>query len=397
MTSKERHEARYQRRKASRVAKSRKYLDQFDNFEKVSSIPALLHANWESRKGVMFKASVTRYNLHYFTNAARQSKEMRSGKDIRRGFYSFSISERGKHRDIHSLHYSERVIRRSVCTNALVPLLSHNLIYDNGASLKGKGVSFTANRCEAHLHKHFRSMGCNDGYVLIVDFRNYFGNILHKPLIDGISEVVHDPQLFQMTCGFIASGDLDRPAEEHGKGLYIGPEDSQIYAVFYPNKIDHLIKDKWRKLYSRYMDDSYIIFRTKEEAVRYERLLLLEYQKYGIIPNPKKTQIVKISRGFTFLKTQYILTDTGRVVRKPCRDGIVRERRKLKRLHRLFLQGIVTMEQVTQSYMSWRGAALKRDAYRSVHSMDVLFYDLYMTKPWVKNTKKYVVKGAKAA
>ena len=40
--------------------------------------------------------------------------------------------------------------------------------------------------------------------------------------------------------------------------------------------------------------------------------------------NEKKTRIVKLSHGFTFLKTQIYLTDTGKILRKPCRKAVVR-------------------------------------------------------------------------
>ena len=388
MNSQERHEARYQRRKAARAAKRRERIGKYDDFDRLSAVPALLHANWESRQGVMFKASVARYNMNQLKNATRQSKDLRAGKDIRQPFYVFDICERGKLRHIHSLHYSERVIRRSACTNALVPVLSNGLIYDNGASLKGKGVAFSAGRCEAHLHRYFRETGSNEGYILTVDFKGYFDNISHDPLKALIDRAFEDKRIVNLSCGWIDATNRDKPPEQRGKGLYIGPEDSQIYAVAYPNRIDHKIKDELRqKYYNRYMDDSYIICRDKAALQAILDVLLAEYAKYGIIPNPKKTQIVKLSKGFTYLKTRYYLTETGRVIKKADHSCIVRERRKLKKLHRLYVAGEVTLDQITQSYMSWRGSVLKRDAYRSVQSMDALFFELYGLRPW-RNLKK---------
>lgn len=388
MNSQERHEARYQRRKAAREAKRREKLGQYDDFNRLSSVPAILHANWESRQGVMFKASVSRYNMNFYRNAVRQSKDLQAGKDIRQPFYVFDIRERGKLRHIHSLHYSERVIRRSACTNALVPVLSNGLIYDNGASLKGKGVSFSDKRCETHLHEFYRETGSSDGYILIIDFKGYFDNILHDPLKKLIDGSFRDKRIVNLSCDFIDATNTDKAPEEKGKGLYIGPEDSQIYAVAYPNRIDHIVKDELRqRYYARYMDDSYIIHKDKAVLKAIRDRLFAEYAKYGIIPNPKKTQIVKLSRGFTYLKTRYYLTDTGRVVKKADHDCIVRERRKLKKLHRFYAEGVITLEQVTQSYMSWRGSILKRDAYRTVRHMDALFFELYGGKPW-RNLKR---------
>lgn len=389
MTSAERHEARYQRRKAAREAKRREKLDYYDSFERVIKPTALLRANWDSRKGVTFKASVARFDAHAYHNSFLLSHDLRAGRKIHEGFYAFTVIERGKERQIHSLHYRERVVRRSVCINALVPILSSNLIYDNGASLKGKGVSFSADRCETHLHRFFRETGSNVGWVIVIDFKGYFDNILHQPLYEIFDRYIHDQNLNRLCRQFVSATDAERPKEKHGKGLFIGPEDSQIYAVAYPNLIDHRIKDSWQiKYYGRYMDDSYIIVRTKAEAQTILKNLLIEYAKLGIIVSPKKTQIVKLEKGFKFLKTRYFLTSTGRVIRKPDRDGITRERRKLKKQYKLCLSGEMTDQQVIRSYMSWRGAILQRDSYRTVRSMDALFYRLFGLKPWRKNKNK---------
>lgn len=380
MTSLERHEARYQRRKATREAKRREYISKYDDFNRLSSVSAYIGAHWASRKGVMWKASVARYDMHYFRNARRSSRETRQGKDIRQGFFNFQIVERGKPRDVHSLHYAERVIRRSVCTNAMVPILSHNLIYDNGASLKDKGVSFHIERCEEHLHRFWREQHSNDGYVLIIDFRKFFDNIHHGTVFRMYDNYFKDQRLNAMCRSFVeATGD---------KGLYIGPEDSQITAVAFPSHIDHLIKDKWRlKYYGRYMDDSYIILRDKKELARYRDLLFTEFAKVGIIPNPKKTQIVKLSRGFTFLKTQFFLTESGGIVEKPCHESIVRERRKLKAFPRFVSAGEMTLEQTGCSYTSWRGSVEGKNAHKSIQTMDNLYFALFAAKPWIKKKK----------
>lgn len=388
MNSAERHEARYQRRKAAREAKRRKKLDKYNDFNRVASIPALIRANFDSRRGVLWKASVARYNAHFLKYAVLQSRDLYSGKDICTGFFVFWIVERGKKRHVHSLHYAERVIRRSACINALVPILSSNLIYDNGASLKGKGVSFSLMRCAVHLHRYFRETGSNEGYILIIDFKGYFDHILHEPLMEIIDKYVYDPQLNALTKRFISAANRDKPESEKGMGLYIGPEDSQIYAVSYPNKIDHQIKDGWGlKYFNRYNDDSYIILQDKDKLLEYKRQLFMMYDALGIIPNQKKTQIVKISRGFTYLKTKFFLTETGKVIMKPDHNSIVRERRKLKKFKRFYDNGDMTLQQISQSYMSWRGSILKKDAYESVRHMDGLFFSLFGTMPW-KDKKK---------
>lgn len=140
------------------------------------------------------------------------------------------------------------------------------------------------------------------------------------------------------------------------------------------------------------MDDAYILCRTKEEAKRILDLLFEQYERMGIIPNPKKTQVVKLSQGFTFLKTRYFLEKSGRVVKKPCRDGIVRQRRKLKKFRRFMDKGQMTIGQVCQSYMSWRGYISRKNAGRTIRNMDSLFTALFHVRPW-KQKIRFTIGG----
>lgn len=376
MTSAERHEARYQRRKAHRAAHRESRIGRYDDYDRASSVSALIEANWASRKGVLWKGSVARYNVKFFRNARTAHRLLAKGADIRQGYYNFQIVERGKLRDVHSLHYAERVIRRSFCTNAMVPILSNGLIYDNGASLEGKGITFAIDRCAAMLHRYWRKYRDNEGYALVIDFSKYFNNIEHGPMF-----AVYDRNFLckrlNAICRLFVEGTGD-------KGLFIGPEDSQISAIAYPSRIDHLIRDVWRLPFGRYMDDSVIAGRCKSDLIRIRDMLLAEYAKLGIVINRKKTQIVKLSRGFTFLKTQFFLLANGRVLEKPCHEATVRERRKLKSFVTFVHDALMSVPQVCNSYMSWRGYMERKDAHKTVRSMDNLFRKLFAARPWIK-------------
>ena len=96
----------------------------------------------------------------------------------------------------------------------------------------------------------------------------------------------------------------------------------------------------------------------------------------GLELNPKKTRIVRISKGFAFLKRRWGYTATGRVLVRPARESVARERRKLKRLAGMAAAGEVPAEAVERSYMSWRGQVARLDAHRTVLSMDRLYKTL---------------------
>ena len=142
--------------------------------------------------------------------------------------------------------------------------------------------------------------------------------------------------------------------------------------------MDHYIKEVLHiRGYGRYMDDGYLIHESKE----YLQVCLREIRKLcdelGIVLNEKKTQIVKLSHGFTWLKCRFYLTDTGRVVQKIYKKSVVRQRRKLKALRRLFDLGKLSLEDVYISFQSWRAYALHFDAWHTINNMTALYDKLF--------------------
>ena len=140
MNSTERHERRYQRRRAARFAKRSQLAAEYGDFESVFSFDHLYTAYRASAKAVGWKASTQRYKASALPNVYRTHRELLAGTFKSRGFFEFDIVERGKPRHIRSVHITERVVQRCLCDFSLVPMLSRSFIYDNGASLKGKGL-----------------------------------------------------------------------------------------------------------------------------------------------------------------------------------------------------------------------------------------------------------------
>lgn len=370
MTSEERHEARYQRRRAKRIANRMKKLGRY-TFERVISPKSLIRAAIDAAKGIRWKSSVQRYMLHLIKNVGRTYRKLLNGEDVRRGFICFDIIERGKLRHIKSVHFSERVVQKSLCQNALYPILTNGLIYDNGASQRGKGTKFATDRLIKQLACHIRRHGRKGG-ALLIDFSDYFGNVDHDVLHRIYEDLIWDDRLREFAFLFVSA---------FGKGLGLGSETSQINAIILGNRADHYAKEVLQlKSYIRYMDDTIII----HEDVDYLRKCLAElkkiYARYGIIVNERKTKICDLKHGFTYLKTRFFITETGKIIKKPCRESITRERRKLKRQKSLLEQGVLTLEDIRASYESWRGSMKYRDAHNTVKRMDALYEPLFGMK-----------------
>ena len=231
----------------------------------------------------------------------------------------FQVCERGKTRNISALPLKDRIVHKCLCDHYLTPLLRKSLVYDSGATLKGKGLSFTRKRVVTHLEKYYRRYKTNKGYVLKVDFHNYFESIDHDTLLELVSKVVDD----EATLNFIQ---YIIPTEI--KGLGLGSQVSQICALYYVSKLDHYIKEVLRlKYYGRYMDDLYIVSRSKEKL--YKALAYLRSNRH-IELNEKKTRIYKLEKGVVFCKCRYLLTQTGKVIRLIASKTIASFNRKVK-------------------------------------------------------------------
>lgn len=383
MTSEERRKRRFERRRARREAKRRTAIAEYDNLERLCTLNALFDAAKLSRASIRWKSSVQRYFMSWLRNIILLRFMLLYGKDVTLGFICFTICERGKTRFIRSVHFKERVPQRALCDNALVPVLSRSLIYDNGASLKGKGISFALGRLKLHLHRYYRKHGSNEGYILLIDFSGYFDNILHGPIYEMLDRAFDDKRIVALTRQFV------EPFGE--KSVGIGSQVSQILAVSYRNPIDHFIKEVLGiEYYGCYMDDSYLIHESKEYLWYCLEEIRKKCEELGIRLNPKKTQIVKLSHGFTYMKGKYWLTETGKIVAKPCHENTARERRKLKKFRAMYDRGEMTLEQIVCSYNSYRGYVLSNyNAHRTVRNMDKLFHELYGYETMINRKEKF--------
>lgn len=369
MNSKERHELRYQRRKAKREAKRKQKLLSFDT---VFSYDNLYKSYVRCRRNVGWKASTQKYIVQAPLNVYQTRQKLLKGKFKSSGFYEFDLFERGKKRHIRSVKIEERVVQRCLCDHALVPVIENTFVYDNGASIKNKGYHFAMNRMKRHLQYHYRKYG-NEGYILLFDFHHFFDNVSHEHVKKIIADHFDDQRIVDLTYHFIDNfGDV---------GLGLGSQISQTLALASCNKLDHVIKEKLQvKCYGRYMDDGYLIHPDKEYLKKCLQVIKELCNELGIILNEKKTQIVKLSHGFTWLKGRFYLTPTGKVIKKIYKRSVTRERRKLKKLKKFCDSGKVTVNDVWCAFQSWRAYALHFNAYHTIQNMEILYNQLYGKK-----------------
>ena len=370
MTSEERREARYRRRVAARLEKKRISDAPHDDFETVFSYAHLYKSYKMCRRGVAWKASVQKYITNAPLNLIQTHKRLMSGEYKTPGFFEFDLFERGKARHIRSTTIGERVVQRTLCDYSLIPVLEKTFIYDNGSSMKNKGYDFAVRRIVNHLRKHYRKYG-NEGYILLFDFSKFFDRVSHAVVKGIMREEFTDERILKITEHFIdAFGDI---------GLGMGSQISQVLALASANRLDHYVKEVLRiKGYGRYMDDGYLIHPSKEYLKKCLEDIKRICDELGIVLNLKKTQIVKLSHGFSWLKVRFFLTKTGKVVKRIYKHSITVMRRKMKKLHKRWKAGRISFSDVYNSWQSWKGYAKKFDAYHTVLNMADLYNKLFL-------------------
>ena len=369
MNNEQRYEGRYQRRKAKREEKRIIKSKACGDFKDVFSYENLFKAGIQCAKGVGWKSSTQAYISRLPNNTYKTFNSLHENKYRSKGFIEFTIIERGKKRRIRSVHISERVVQKVLCDKVLVPIYTDMLIYDNGASQKGKGTDFTMNRLNCHLQRHYRKHG-NEGYVLLMDFKSYFDTIPHNIIYAENDKRLHDKQIIKIA---------NQCMEDFGSvGLGLGSQVSQTYALAAVSGIDNLIKEKLKiKGYSRYMDDCYLIHHSKEYLQHCYTEIKKMCDEIGVIPNDKKCKIVSLSKGFKFLKTKFTLTVTGKIYRKINPQASQTMRSKLKVFRRWVDEERFELKDVECAFQSYLGHVKRGNSYKKIKQMENYYNKLF--------------------
>ena len=375
-------------------------------------------------KGSAFKYGTQLFEMNHLLYTAMIQKSLKEGTYKPEPGNKFLINERGKARFITSNVMADKVVNHIISDHFLTPLLNKYLIYDNGASQKGKGVSFHRKRFEAHLRQYYARHKTNEGYILLVDFSGYYANIPHDKcmamLASFLDHEVKNPEELQLLKELLLlifqtfrvdvsrfsdeeiqkfrEGKVDQmlnlyaaPATLTGEkflenGVDIGNQVSQNIGILYPHRVDNYAKIvRGTKFYGRYTDDFYAIAPDK----MFLQSLLEGYKviarELGLIINERKTRIVKLSSFYRHLQNGYSLTETGRVVCKINPKSITRERRKLKAYRRLLDKGVMQYADIENSFKSWIGANYKRMSHQQISNITDLYIRLFRRLPtWKK-------------
>ena len=333
----------------------------------------------------------------------------------------FSLSERGRIRPITSIRIRDRIVRHVLCDDILLPEVKKRIIYDNGASIKGRGISHQRDRFEVHLRKYYKLHG-NEGWILFGDFSKFYDNIIHETAKRELLKLFNDDEFIDWLLTLIFDGfkiDVSYMTDEEysgcmiglfnkleyrkipkeqltgekwmAKSVNIGDQLSQVIGIYYPHRIDNYVKYvRSQKFYGRYMDDWYIMSPNKEELLDMLKQIRMIADELGIHINEKKTRVVKISGTYKFLQVKYTLTKDGKIIKRINPNRVTAMRRKLKKLAVKAVNGEICYENIENMFRGWMGGFYKLLSRQQRKNLMTLYEELF-DKTLTVHNKKLVI------
>lgn len=378
-------------------------------------------ASYRVCRNVRWKDSTINFEETRIETILQTEADLRACEYEQLVFSCFSIIERGKPRDIRACHIDDRLVQNALCEETLLPELTPKFIYDNCATLKGKGIDFALDRFKKHFQSAHREYGLDkDFFCLRIDIRKYFDSIDHKALKAIARKVIKDKQVCELCCYLIdtfsfkltkdkepvagktyyiiknhkyvrAAAPSFRPGRKYyeyeERSLGLGSQTSQLFALLTLNEVDHFIKETLHiKYYGRYMDDLYLMHGDSQYLAQCQKRIEEKLREIGLELNQKKTTITRVQTimedgvrhaPVKYLKWDFYITYTNHIIQTPFKKKIVHQRRKLRKMHALWVKGLLPTEEVQKSYQGWRAHVMKGTCFYIVQDMDNYFRSLF--------------------
>ena len=273
------------------------------------------------------------FEIELGANIYKLIKELTSKKYSLGRYKVFKIYD-PKERLIEALPYKDRVVLMCFCENVLKPYFEKHLIYDNAASRVDKGGMFAVKRLHSFMHKMFCQAKSNDGFYLKCDISKYFQSINHDILLLKLKKCGFSPDEMWFMTNVIKS---------HGtKGLPLGNQTSQWFALLYLDEIDRLVKERLRApYYIRYMDDFIVLSADKTFLRRCKKEIETTCRESLALELNAKTQIGRLKDGVDFLGFSHKLTETGKIIKKIRLSSKKRQTKYLKTIAHYYKNGIL--------------------------------------------------------
>lgn len=201
--------------------------------------------------------------------------------------------------------------------------------------------------------EHYRRFGKN-GYFVKIDVKKYFDSISHVVLKKKLSNLSMPDDIYNLLSLII-----DSYEHTEGRGIPMGNQSSQCFALLYLDCIDRLIKEKLQvKYYLRYMDDMILIVSNKGDAQRILGFVQNEIELQDLSIN-RKSQIIAFKNGVEFLGRRFFISSSGKVIQRVKADSRRRIIKKVRRNVYFVNNNKLPLKHLLDSYISYKGLLSK--------------------------------------
>lgn len=251
----------------------------------------LLKAHLDARKGKGSRKEIILFNLKQ-EDYIKYLLEKLENKTYKHGGYTVFYVTEPKLRKIEKSKYMDRIVHRWLVDNILKPYFIPRFIQTTYACIEGRGMHKACLDMQ-EMMKHCTRIW-NNYYILKMDIAKYFDNIDKKILVSILEKRIKDKDVMWLINEILY-------ANKREKGLEIGNYTSQMFANIYLNEYDWYVKRNLHiKYFSRYMDDSILLVKTKKEAIQaLENIKRFLKENLNLELN-SKTQIFKSSQGVNY-------------------------------------------------------------------------------------------------
>ena len=284
----------------------------------------VFEAYYDCRRNKRRTANALLFEADYESNCVELWREINEGTYSIGRSIAFIVT-RPKPREVFAADFRDRVVHHLVARR-LEPLFEDVFIEDTYNCRKGKGTLYGVKRLAQKVYEISKGYTC-DCYIGKFDMQGFFMSIhkpsLNKMLQDFINEkyegkdkeiikclteiiVLHCPEKNCIRKSPIEMWDMiddNKSLFKNGDdyGLAIGNLTSQLFANFYLYKFDIYMSLQYDG-YGRYVDDFYIVDRSKEKILKgisvVSELLMREL---GITLHPSKMYVQHYSKGVKFI------------------------------------------------------------------------------------------------
>lgn len=341
--------------------------EQMESEEYIISPEAMYDSADKCKKGKLYKSQVANFWLHGIEQSWNLSDQLNNGT-YKAGKTHVVHITRPKKRDAVATQFRDRVYQRSLNDLALYPEMTKSFIYDNMACQQGKGTDLARARIKELLHRAYLKYGDNNFYILQCDVKGYYKNMKHEVTNSMFAEKL-PPEIYKRTEAVLET------QYEGDTGYNPGSQMVQIAGISFLDKFDHYVKEALRmREYMRYMDDFFMVARTREEL----EVVLPKINEYlsgvGLSTHPTKTKIFHQNRKMRVLGFDFHVTPTGKVIMQIDPKNVKDRRKNIFRCAQKVRKGEMTREKADEMFRAWLNHAGKGDNPHMIIRMKEYYY-----------------------